>query len=180
MFECNNTQNFMNEIFTEPGDLKFLQEQACAYKGKDWAKQKEMVLHQQEKNEKQEEAANKWKEAAAQQKKEIEELQLELDKEKIQKMVGNDLRKQLETFRNVGAPNLSNVPTRSKVGDLKIALIGAISSLKAGEWNLPGQQMGEELDHEIGVEEPEDEGEFIDLNVVEDDGACEWEDDDDL
>jgi len=104
---------------------------------------------------------------------------LELDKEKIQTMVGNDLRKQLEAFRNVGAPNLDNVPTRSKVGDLKIALIGAIASLEAGEWNLPRQQMGEELDDGIGVE-PEDEGEFIDLNVFEDDGACEWEDDDDL
>ena len=44
---------------------------------------------------------------------EIEELQLELDKEKIQMMVGNDLRKQLEAFRNVGAPNFDNVPTRS-------------------------------------------------------------------
>jgi len=86
-------------------------------------------------------------------------------------MVGNDLRKQLEAFRNGGAPNLDNVPTRSKVGDLKIALIGAISSLEAGEWNLPGQQMGEELDDRIGMEEPEDEGEFIDLNVVEDDGV---------
>jgi len=33
--------------------------------------------------------------------------------------------------------------------------------------------MGEEIDDEIGVEDPEDEGEFIDLNVVEDDGvAC--------
>jgi hypothetical protein len=105
---------------------------------------------------------------------------LELDKDKIQKMVGNNLRKQLEAFRNVGAPNLDNVPTRSKVGDLKIALIGAISSLERGEWNLPGQQRGEELDDGIGVEDPEDEGEFIDLNVVEDDGACEWEDDDDL
>jgi len=49
MFECNNTQNLMNEIFTEPGDLKFLQEQAHAYKGKDQAKQKEMVLCQQAK-----------------------------------------------------------------------------------------------------------------------------------
>jgi len=49
---------------------------------------------------------------------------------------------------------------------------------KLGTLKLPGQQMGEELDDGIGVEEPEDEGEFIDLNVVEDDGACEWEDDD--
>jgi hypothetical protein len=48
------------------------------------------------------------------------------------------------------------------------------------EWNLPEQQRGEELDDEIGMEDPEDEGEFIDLNVVEDDGACEWENDDDL
>jgi len=40
--------------------------------------------------------------------------------------------------------------------------------------------MGKELDGGIGVEEPEDEREFTDLNVVEDDGACEWEDDDDL
>jgi hypothetical protein len=41
--------------------------------------------------------------------------------------------------------------------------------------------VGEEvIGGEIGVEDPEDEGEFIDLNVVEDDGACEWEDDDDL
>jgi hypothetical protein len=80
----------------------------------------------------------------------------------------------------VGAPILDNVPTRSKVGDFKIALIGAISSLEAGEQNLPGQQRGEELDDGIGVEDPEDEGEFIDLNVVEDDGACEWEEHDDL
>jgi hypothetical protein len=58
--------------------------------------------------------------------------------------------------------------------------IGAISSLERGEWNLPGQQRGEELDDGISVEDTEDEGEFIDLNVVEDDGACEWEDDDDL
>ena len=52
MFECNNTQNFVNALFTEPGDFKFLHGQARAYKGKDWAKQKEMVLCQQEKNEK--------------------------------------------------------------------------------------------------------------------------------
>jgi hypothetical protein len=52
MFEHNNTQNFINEIFTEPGDLKFLREQGHAYKGKDQAKQKKMVLCQQEKNEK--------------------------------------------------------------------------------------------------------------------------------
>jgi len=44
-------------------DLKFLHGQA---QGKDQAKQKEMVLHQQEKNDKQEEAADKQKEAAAQ------------------------------------------------------------------------------------------------------------------
>ena len=105
---------------------------------------------------------------------------MEKDKDKIQNMVGDDLRKQLGAFKNVGAPNLDNVPVRSKVGDLKIALIGAIVSLEAGEWKFPGQQMGEEGDDEIGVEDPEDEGEFIDLNVVEDDGACEWEDDDDL
>jgi len=49
-------------------------------------------------------------------------------------------------YWNLGVPL-----TRSKVGDLKIALIGAISSLEAGEWNLPGQQMGEELDDGIGV-----------------------------
>jgi hypothetical protein len=24
MFECNNTQNFMNALFTEPGDSSFL------------------------------------------------------------------------------------------------------------------------------------------------------------
>jgi len=72
-------------------------------------------------------------------KKEIEELQLELDKDKIQNMVGDDLRKQLGSFKNVGAPNLDNAPVRSKVGDLKIALIGAIVSLEAGEWKFPGQ-----------------------------------------
>jgi len=49
MFEHNNTQNFMNILFTEPGDFKFLHGQAHTYKGKDWAKQKEMVVHQQEK-----------------------------------------------------------------------------------------------------------------------------------
>jgi len=65
MFECNNTQNFVNPLFTEPRDFKFLHGQAHAYQGKDQAKQKKMVLHQQEKNNKQEEAANKWKEAAA-------------------------------------------------------------------------------------------------------------------
>ena len=105
---------------------------------------------------------------------------MELDKDRIQKMVGNDLRKQLGAFRNVGAPNLDKVSARAKVGDLKIALTGAILSLEAGEWHLPGHQMGEEIGDEISVEDPEDEGEFIDLNVVEDDGACEWEDDDDL
>ena len=42
MFEHNNTQNFMNALFTEPRDFKFLHGQACAYKGKDQAKQKEM------------------------------------------------------------------------------------------------------------------------------------------
>jgi hypothetical protein len=52
MFECNNTQNFMNALFTEHGDFKFLHGQACAYKGQDLAKQEEMVLCQQEKNEK--------------------------------------------------------------------------------------------------------------------------------
>jgi hypothetical protein len=35
MFEHNNTQNFMNALFTEPGDFKFLRGQARAYKGKD-------------------------------------------------------------------------------------------------------------------------------------------------
>jgi hypothetical protein len=118
MFEHNDTQNFMNALFTESGDFKFLCGQACAYKGKDQAKQKEMVVRQQEKNEKREEAANKQKEAAAQRKKEIEELRLELDKDKIQKMVGNDLKKQLGAFRNAGAPNLDKVSARSKVGDL--------------------------------------------------------------
>jgi hypothetical protein len=53
MFEHNNTQNFMNALFTEFGDFKFLHEQACAYKGRDQAKQKEMVVCQQEKNQKQ-------------------------------------------------------------------------------------------------------------------------------
>jgi len=62
----------------------------------------------------------------------------------------------------------------------QIALIGAILSLEAGEWNLPGQQKGEEIGDDIGVEDPEDEGEFIDLDVVEDDDACEWEDNGDL
>ena len=52
MFEHNNTQNFMNTLFTEPGDFKFLRRQAHTYKGKDQAKQKEMVVHQQEKNQK--------------------------------------------------------------------------------------------------------------------------------
>jgi len=87
--------------------------------------------------------------------------------------VGNDLIKQVGAFRNVGAPNLDKVFARTKVGDLKIALIGAILSLEAGEWHLTGQQMGEEVDDEIGAEDPENEGEFIELNVVEDDGACE-------
>ena len=73
----------------------------------------------------------------------------------------------------MGAPNLDKVLVRSKVGDLKIALIGAILSLEAGEWNLPGQQMEEEIDGEIGVEDPEDEGEFLDLNVAKDDSAYE-------
>jgi len=95
-------------------------------------------------------------------------------------MAGNDLRKQVGAFRNVGAPNLDKVSARTKVGDLKITLIGAILSLEAGEWHLPGQQMGEKIDDEISVEDPEDEGEFIGLNMVEDDGACEWEYDDDL
>ena len=49
MFEYNNTQKFINTLFMEPGDFKFLCGQACAYKEKDWAKQKEMVLYQQEK-----------------------------------------------------------------------------------------------------------------------------------
>jgi len=83
---------------------------------------------------------------------------LELDKEKIQKMVGNDLKKQLGAFRNAGALNLDKVSARSKVGDLKIALIGAILSLEAGEWNLPGQQKGDEINDDIGVEDLEDEG----------------------
>jgi len=52
MFEHNNTQNFMNVLFTKPGDFKFLHGEAHAYKGKDQAKQKEMVVHQQEKNQK--------------------------------------------------------------------------------------------------------------------------------
>jgi hypothetical protein len=98
---------------------------------------------------------------------------LELDKDKIQKMVGNDLKEQLGAFRNAGAPNLDKVSARSKVEDLKIALIAAILSLEAEEWNLPGQQKGEEIDDDIGVEDPEGEGEFIDLDVVEDDDACE-------
>jgi len=114
MFTVNNP----NTLFTEPGDFKFLHGQACIYKGKDWGKEKEMVVCQQEKNQKQEEAANKQKKAAAQRKKEIEELQLELDKEKIQKMVGNDLKKQLGAFRNAGAPKLDKVSARSKVGDV--------------------------------------------------------------
>jgi len=52
MFEHNNTQKFMDTLFMEPGDFKFLHGQAHAYKGKYQAKQKEMVLDQQEKNEK--------------------------------------------------------------------------------------------------------------------------------
>jgi hypothetical protein len=52
MFEHNNTQNFMNALFTESGDFKFLHGQACAYKGKDWAKQKEIVVCQPKKNQK--------------------------------------------------------------------------------------------------------------------------------
>jgi len=35
MFEHNNTQNFMDALFTEPGDFRFLRGQAHAYKGKD-------------------------------------------------------------------------------------------------------------------------------------------------
>jgi hypothetical protein len=70
---------------------------------------------------------------AAQRKKEIEKLQLELNKDKIQNMVGNDLKKQLGAFRNAGAPNLYKVSARSKVVDLKIALIAAILSLEAEE-----------------------------------------------
>jgi hypothetical protein len=155
MFEHNDTQNFMNALFTESGDFKFLHGQAHAYKGKYQAKQKEMVVCQQEK------------------KSEARGTQLELDKDKIQKMVGNDLKKQLGAFRNAGAPNLDKVSARSKVGDLKIALIAAILSLEAEEWNLPRQQKGEEIDDDIGVEDPEGEGEFIDLDVVEDDNACE-------
>jgi len=66
---------------------------------------------------------------------------LELDKDQIQ-MVGNDLRKQVGAFRNVGAPNLDKVSARTKVGDLKIAFIGVILSLEAGvafAWTADGR-----------------------------------------
>jgi hypothetical protein len=55
----------------------------------------------------------------------------------MQKMVGNYFRKQLGAFRNVGASNFDKVSARTKVGDLKIALIGTIL-LEAGQWHLPG------------------------------------------
>ena len=41
MFEHNNTQNFMNALFTEPGDFKFFVGRLIHIK--------EMVVHQQEK-----------------------------------------------------------------------------------------------------------------------------------
>jgi hypothetical protein len=37
-------------------------------------------------------------------------------------------------------------------------VLNTILSLEAGEWNLPGQQKGEEIDDDIGVEDPEGEG----------------------
>jgi hypothetical protein len=75
--------------------FKFFHGQAHAYEGKDQAKQKEMVLNQQEENKKQEELQINGRKQQHNEKKEIEELQLELDKDWIQNMLGNNLRKQL-------------------------------------------------------------------------------------
>jgi len=67
-----------------------------------------------------------------------------------------------------------------KLETLKITIIGAILFGSRGV-EFAWTAMGEEIDDEIGAEDPEDEREFLDLECVEDYGCIvKWEEDDDI
>ena len=92
----------------------------------------------------------------------IAAVKLIFDKHEIKKLKGEKLKDHLLAYQNAGAPNLKDVTTRSKVDQIREALMAAIDSYNAGDWKISS----------IDIEKSNLEQKEFDLDEIESD----WED----
>lgn len=172
MFARNNTAAFMDEMFTEDTH-KYIRELARVQDTSEKERKKEIVKHAEKNIAIKVAAKQKRQENAIKAADLIAQTTLEFDKKKIEKMIGDKLRLQVKAFIKAGAPKLDHIKSKTKVPELKEALLSLIDSFNKGEWHLP-----------VGSKEPQnlpedDEEEFEGYDDIEDEGSA-WEDEENL
>ena len=170
MFHHNETQAFMEAKFTEPEDFKFIHQEAQKLKGVDKQRKFEIIKFAEEKIARKQKAAQEQQEKVAKNAAKIANITLLLDRDKVVKLAGENLRDHFSAFKAAGAPNMKDLTKRSKVAELRKALQDAVDMYHAGKWNPDkGQEEvnmdGEEIFDFMGVEE-DDEDEWEDLPAM--------------
>jgi len=84
---------------------------------------------------------------------EIANVKLITDKEEIKKLKGEQLKTHLLAYQMAGAPGLNTINTRTRVNEIRSALLAAIDSLNAGHWRTDVPTLGVQTE----------EGEVFDL-----------------
>jgi hypothetical protein len=136
MFFHNSTQAFMKKYFVEPEDYKFIHAMARKSVGDNKKRKQEIVEHTEarvaEKRAKKLQREKKAKEKA----KQIAEIALVLDKDKVTILKGQKLKDQLSAFKSANAPNLKGVTGSSKVGLICEKLCESVDLYQSGQWKL--------------------------------------------
>ena len=163
MFQQNDTEAFMATKFTQSEDHQFIRKEArkVEFSKMDKKRKQEIIVFHEEKITQKKEAAERKEKKKAQ----ISQLELVLDKEKIQKLAGQKLKDQLAAFKAAGAPNLNRITARTRVGEIRTALITAVSVYENDKTWDPFKENGDERESI----------EVFDFNTLEDLEGEDWE-----
>src|ERR1700730_8378501 len=80
-------------------------------------------------------------------------VELITDKEEIKKQKGEQLKTHLLAYQMAGAPSLNTIKTRTRVNEIRSAILAAIDSINAGHWKTDVPTLGVQTE----------EGEVFDL-----------------
>ncbi|TFK16880.1 hypothetical protein FA15DRAFT_739248, partial [Coprinopsis marcescibilis] len=174
MYFHNDTAAFIKHCFVKPEDFKFLHKMAQESRGEDRKRKAEIVQHQEERNAARNAAITKRKEQKAAREKRVQETSIVLKKDEVINLKGQSLKDMVQVYKDAGAPNLEQIKSSTKVGEIRTALCVVISLYDSGQWKPFADSGDEDSDEEGDSSKPVDnvasEGDVID-------DSADWEDD---
>lgn len=164
MFARNNTAEFVKEHFSDD-----THKYVCKLAREKDTREKDRLLgiveHNESRIQKKEAQKKKCEDRATQAAARIATIELNFNKDEIDKMKGDTLRDHFVAFKEAGAPMPNSVKRSSKVGELKDAIKGAIDSYKKREWT---SKYDLQAPSDIEEEEEEEEIEWTDTSGISD------------